>query len=74
MWPLKGDIGALPHVGQWRSKVLEGEVVLVWRWKDMKGCFYLFRLPSAWAPLFAFAEEYTAHELGVSHLPPDTKL
>ena len=74
MWPLKGDIGALPHVGQWRSIVLEGEMVLVWSWKDMKGCFYLFRLPSAWAPLFAFDEEYTAEELGVNDLPAATKL
>ena len=29
----------------------------------MRGCFYLFRLPDTWAPIFALSEAYTEEEL-----------
>ena len=61
-----GDIGALPYYGQWRSIVLEGGCELEWSYDDLKGAFYLLRLPAAWAPLFAFDFEFSAAELGLA--------
>ena len=40
----------------------------------MKGCFYLFAMPSPWAPYFCFRHAYTAGELGVVGLPESTPL
>ena len=51
---MKGDIALLPHFGMRKSLVLVGRETLVWTWEDLKGCFYLFRLPIRWAKVFAF--------------------
>ena len=48
------DIKTLPFFAQWRCFQLGAGGFLMWSWYDMKGCFYIFRLPAAWAPLFAF--------------------
>ncbi|CAK0891703.1 unnamed protein product [Prorocentrum cordatum] len=49
-----GDLGALPYFAQWRSIVLGPDEELARSFDDFKGAFYVFRLPDAWAPLFAF--------------------
>jgi len=53
---ISGDVGALPHFGQWLGlELLDGEV-LVWNGEDMSCAFYIFRTPRAWAAWFALAE------------------
>jgi len=65
MLPFAGDIASLPYVGHWRTGILSGREVLVWSSEDLKGCFYLLLLPEAWAPYFAFDQEYTGASLGL---------
>ena len=63
--PFEGDIGALPYFSQWRSLILGPDEELLWSYDDMKGAFYLFKLPDSWAPLFAFNVCFRAKELGL---------
>lgn len=50
----EGAVKGLPQITSWMSIVLEeGQQVKVWQ-SDMQNAFYLFRLPSAWAPYLAF--------------------
>jgi len=65
MQPFAGDIASLPYVGHWRTVILSGREVLVRSSEDLKGCFYLLLLPEAWAPYFAFDQEYTGAMLGL---------
>jgi len=64
--PFAGDIASLPYVGHWRTIILHGGEVVVWSSEDLKGCFYLLLMPRAWAPFFAFDEEYSCAELGLA--------
>ena len=64
-WPLEGIIGAMPYPFQWRSLILGPDEELLWSYDDMKGAFYLFKLPDSWAPLFAFNVCFSAEELGL---------
>ena len=57
------DIGALPYYAQWRSIIVGPNEELVWSYDDLKGAFYLFKLPSSWAPLFAFDAAFSARDL-----------
>jgi hypothetical protein len=59
------DIQGLPFFSQWRARFLGPDEVLRWSFEDMKGAFYLFALPEAWWPLFAFAYEYDPGQLGL---------
>ena len=45
--------------------------MLCWSWEDLRGAFYLFRLPKEWAPLFAFDLAFPAWQLGFAgqHVP-----
>ena len=61
-----GDIATLPYIGQWRAITLREEEVLMWSAEDLKGCFYIFRLPDAWAPWFAFDVSFSGAELGLA--------
>ena len=49
--------------------MLHGEQVVVWSSEDLKGCFYLLKLPRSWAPSFAFDQRFSLAELG---LPPSS--
>lgn len=50
----QGAVGQLPHITSWMSTViLEGQEVRFWQ-SDMCNAFYLFKLPSQWAPLLCF--------------------
>ena len=60
-----GDIGAQPSPMQWRAFHLHEHEQLVWSWEDLRGCFYIFRLPRVWAPHFAFDYQYDSAELGI---------
>ena len=64
-----GDIQMLPYPGQWRSILLNDEGVLLWSNDDMKGCFFLFRLPPAWHKWFALNLVYFRGELGLDGDP-----
>ena len=44
---------------------MEAGEVPCWSWGELEGCFHLFRLRPTWAPLFAFARDFTAEKLGV---------
>eukprot|EP00974_Lingulodinium_polyedra_P063771 6156870-Lingulodinium_polyedra.AAC.1 len=50
--PWAGDIPKLPYYAQWRAIQLGRNEALEWSFDDLKGCFYIFRLPEQWAPLF----------------------
>jgi len=63
---LEGDVHALPYIGQWRAICLRDGEVLLWNAEDLKGCFYIFRLPDEWAPWFAFDMVFTGAQLGIS--------
>ena len=68
-----GDIDGLPYIGQWRCIFLEDDNYLSWNAEDLKGCFYIFRLPRGWARNFAFDEVFTRGELELTG-PPDEKV
>jgi hypothetical protein len=55
----------LLHFGQWRTILLGEEEELRWSYDDVKGTFYMFRLPSPWAPLFAIAHRYMGADLSL---------
>ncbi|CAK0901035.1 unnamed protein product, partial [Prorocentrum cordatum] len=60
-----GDTGALPYFAQWRSIALGPDEELAWSFDDLTGAFYPYRLPDAWAPLFAFDAVFDAASLGL---------
>jgi hypothetical protein len=49
-----GDISMLLVWSHWRGLYLDRTTSVVWSHEDLRGAFYLFALPPAWAPLFAF--------------------
>ena len=53
--------------------VREGQE-LEWSFDDMKGCFYLFSMPEAWSPYFAFRDSFRARDLELWHLPPEEEI
>ena len=63
--PLQGDIDKLPYPGQWRGIIAPREDVHALQWfaADMKGCFYLFKLPRAWRPYFVINSQFTSADL-----------
>ena len=61
---IQGDVKKLPYIGQWRCLLLEDGQVLLWSADDLKGAFYIFRLPECWAPYFAFDIVFDGKEIG----------
>eukprot|EP00971_Amphidinium_carterae_P232556 4614965-Amphidinium_carterae.1 len=63
-----GDTHTLPVMTRLRSLIVDGDSIIESSFEDLKGCFYLLRLRSSWARLFAFDLKYTPAELDL----PDT--
>ena len=59
------DAGVLPFYAQRRSIIACPSVGAVWSCDDLKGSFYLLRLPPAWAPPFAFDATPDPRALGL---------
>ena len=61
-----GDAPKLPMAVQWRLIQLREEEYLIWSWKDLKGCFHIFRLPATWLKLFVLNKQFNRKSLGLS--------
>ena len=51
---IRGAVRNLPHITAWLSTYIEdGERIQLWQ-SDMSNAFYLFKIPTAWAPYLSF--------------------
>jgi hypothetical protein len=62
--PYTADIGMMPVWTHWRSLFVPPDHQVRWSHEDLKGAFYLFRLPSQWAKRFAFSWPRSGRSLG----------
>ncbi len=57
-------------MGQWQAVYLPDDWVTVWSAEDLKGCFYVFKIPRPWASVFAFDLGLVGTDLGYSYTDP----
>lgn len=61
----EGAVKGLPQISSWMSITLEeGEQIKIWQ-SDMQNAFYLFRLPTVWAPYLAFNYKRSGFTVGM---------
>ena len=64
---LTDSLGTLSPAASWTSIHVPESYVLLWSSDDIKGAFYIFRLPRAWRPFMAFEKQVPGHILGPQH-------
>ena len=61
---LTESLGTLHSAASWTNISIPSGHVLLWSSDDIKGAFYIFRLPKAWRPFMAFEKPIPGAELG----------